>query len=412
MSHKTAQLLFAAAAVVVLALLCLSTGSEASVSSDLFTVPATPGEYELVVSVPASTVTAPEQTVSYPPQAIVIGGVQVGTVPGITLKAPEQVVAVPGQQIKVKVRVEAVAPPVPEPEPTPEPEPPPVPQPPEPPPSNIITVAPVSGDAQPVIQAAVDSLAAKGGGIVQLTAGTYALTAGRAVNPNCGANVNVRSGVHIVGAGIGKTIVKPQTPDRHPFASYLQTDMGISDMTIIGNGQSAAQDGCKFYDSSQVTVHNIEVSNIYIGLALYGCRDSVVSDCYVHDCGMGIAPSEPNRFCQPTFNVTVERCRAVKCGTGFRASGYAPGEDSDAVSRVSDVTLTDCVAENCSGFGYLYRYAQRLTVTRCAALNMPRGHFLNGVLDSVFTGCTPRPTISTSKEDVSRYGASVGVVIL
>lgn len=412
MSHKTAQLLFAAAAVVVLALLCLSTGSEASVSSDLFTVPATPGEYELVVSVPASTVTAPEQTVSYPPQAIVIGGVQVGTVPGITLKAPEQVVAVPGQQIKVKVRVEAVAPPVPEPEPTPEPEPPPVPQPPEPPPSNIITVAPVSGDAQPVIQAAVDSLAAKGGGIVQLTAGTYALTAGRAVNPNCGANVNVRSGVHIVGAGIGKTIVKPQTPDRHPFASYLQTDIGISDMTVVGNGQNAAQDGCKFYSSYQVSVRNVEAYNLYIGLALYGCRDSEMSDCYAHDCGMGIAPSEPNLYFQATKNVTVERCRAVRCGTGFRPSGYAPGEGGEVVSRVSDVSLIDCVADSCSGFGYLYRYAQRLAVTNCVATNSPRGHFLNGVLDSTFKNCSPRPTISTSATDVSRYGASAGVVIL
>ena len=306
--------------------------------------------------------------------------------------------------------VEPEPPPVePEPEPEPGPEPPPTP---EPPSGNVITVAPTSGDAQPAIQAAVDSLAAKGGGIVRLLAGTYTLSAGKSVNSDCGANVNVRSGVHIIGAGVGKTIIKPQVADRHPFAAYQQTDIGISDLTVIGRGSGVSIDGCKFYSSSAVTVRNVEAYNLYIGLALYGCLDSVMSDCYAHDCGIGIAPSEPARHFQATRNVTIERCRAMRCGTGFRPAGYAPGEGGDVVSRVSDVSLIDCVADTCSGFGFLYRYAQRLAVTNCVALNCQRGHFINGVLDSTFKGCTPRPTISTSASDVQRYGASAGVVIL
>jgi hypothetical protein len=54
-------------------------------------------------------------------------------------------------------------------------------------------------DQEPVLQAALDSAAVHGGGIVYLPEGTYGL----------GNGLIVRSGVHVVGAGAGRTVLQP-----------------------------------------------------------------------------------------------------------------------------------------------------------------------------------------------------------
>lgn len=274
----------------------------------------------------------------------------------------------------------------------------------------MIEVAPTGGNDVAAVQAAVDTLAAKGGGTVRLAAGTYSFTGGRSVNPDCGANIDLRSGVYIEGAGVGLTVIKPQSAGRHPFAASRQSDIGISGLSIQGNGESAAQDGCKFYCCDRVSVRNVEASNLYIGLALYGCRDSIITQSTVHDCGMGIVPSESRLGYQPTANVTVSQCRVWSCRTGYRPQGYAPGEGGDVVSRVSEVTLSDCSAERCNA-GFLVRYARRITMLRCTSSNPGWTNiWLAGVQGATLSGCTT-PVISTDSGDLSTYGPCSDIIV-
>jgi len=274
----------------------------------------------------------------------------------------------------------------------------------------VVMVSPTGSNDRTSIQAAVDSLAANGGGIVKLAPGTFSLSGGDGVNPDCGANINVKSGVHIQGSGVGVTVVQPQSTALHPFAASQQTTIGISDMTISGAGASAYQDGCKFYCCDNVTVHNVEARNLYIGLALYGCQDSSISDCVAHDCSMGIAPSESRLGYQPTRNVRVEGCETWACSTGFKVAGYGPDDGGEVVSRVSDVTFVDCSARNGTA-GYLVRYAQRITMIRATgAVNSWTNIWLAGVIDSAFSSCST-PVLSTDAYDVTHYGPCDRVVV-
>lgn len=279
-------------------------------------------------------------------------------------------------------------------------------------PVRTVTVVPSGGDDRAAIQAAVDSLAAAGGGVVQLTEGTYLLSAGVTVNADCGANVDIKSGVSIVGAGTDKTVIRPTVNGRHPFAASQQSGVGVRDLSIVGAGGSAMQDGVKFYCCDEVTVARVDASGLYIGLALYGCRRSTVTACHVHDCRMGIVPAESRLGMQSTADVVVRDCTVLACSEyGFRPSGYAACDGGEVVSRVSGVTIIDCTADACA-CGLLARYATALNVVRFKATSYGWGGiFLNGVTDSTFSACEPAPYISTSAEDVADYGASSGIKV-
>lgn len=107
------------------------------------------------------------------------------------------------------------------------------------------------------IQAAVDAAAAAGGGIIGIKAGTYLIS-------GSGTEVNMKSNVHIVGAGKGATIIQCDTFAGAAFrkiTTAIASNFSLRDMTIDGLSSAGVSAFLGEY-MENVEFTNLEVLNI------------------------------------------------------------------------------------------------------------------------------------------------------
>jgi hypothetical protein len=214
-------------------------------------------------------------------------------------------------------------------------------------------------DDQPHVQAAVDAAHAAGGGIVYMPNGDYMFYTARAVNPDCGGNVNVRSGVTVLGESRAGVRVKGTRANAHPFAASEEVGIGVKNMTIYGT--EAGMDGCKFYACEDVLVDQVTAYGMYIGVALYDCVNGLISNCLAHTMtGVGLHIGTAVLDLGVGVNCRVVDSEAYDCMYNFRTAG----QDllSETPRRFAGPTFTRCYAHG-TGTGLFASYCSDLTVT-------------------------------------------------
>lgn len=124
-------------------------------------------------------------------------------------------------------------------------------------------------DRQPEIQARIDAAHAAGGGVVMLEAGVHPI----------GQTLLLRSGVHLVGAGAGATVVRPLRRDLEGLVvegaainavigmvavdnvSVRALTLDLAHQSVVDNGIAILPAGAKYRGrpSRDVTIRNVEV---------------------------------------------------------------------------------------------------------------------------------------------------------
>lgn len=270
------------------------------------------------------------------------------------------------------------------------------------------------------VQAAVDACHAAGGGTVYMPAGTYLfhalITLGGTTWDEHGVNltgpgamqvgVNVKSGVHVSGAGPVQTLVFNDDDQCSPFGALTQTAVGISGMDITTTcvGSAGGDDGSKWACCDNVVLDNIVAHGLFNGLAMYGCRDSLISNSIAYDIGSGgcagFKIGEAGGDVQGSDNVRVTNCEAYSGGgQGFRLAGQAPG--SSYVRRTNNVYMTDCYSHDIDT-AWRASYASNLTFLRCVGEDSPyatNNMCLINVATAHLTDCTAAHKITSASDN-------------
>lgn len=283
------------------------------------------------------------------------------------------------------------------PTPTPTPEPVPVPTPtetptPTPTPTATTTPAPaatynvmnygakgdgVTNDA-PAFRLAVTAASNAGGGIVYVPAGSYRFTTVDPYNsgveggyiPEASYNVTLKDHVHIEGAGTALTTITGALSGAHPFGADHKTDVGVSHLKITSTASEV--DGVKFLQSDNVTIDDVHVSGLYIGIALYSSTNSVVKNSSATGCsGFGFVSGEADvlGYSGRTRNVLITHSTASGNAVNFRVRGTmlsvaAPYTlRSDAPLRNSGTTISYSTSTNWGNAGYYLTYSDHLVMS-------------------------------------------------
>lgn len=213
------------------------------------------------------------------------------------------------------------------------------------------------------IQAAMDAALAAGGGVVYLPKGIYRLD----------SQLDARSGVSLVGAGPGKTILKPQGAAHAISAGGTVgaplTDITFSDFTIDGINQTGLVKGifCTHMLRTRfVRVHCYDTGAS--GLGVDFLVDSSFVSCIVERAGRNGLVTDPG-------------CSGFGIGTGHYAE--------------ENLTFTDCVARDCKRYGFFLERQASATFTskfakfvNCHAEGNQRGFGDNGSNYTIFDACT------------------------
>ena len=258
------------------------------------------------------------------------------------------------------------------------------------------------------INAAINAAARAGGGTVYLPAGTYMIYQAHTVNPDLGGCIVLKNGVRLAGESQAGTVLYNTHANDATVSASQQSNISVSNLTLDGN--STGQDGTKFYACTNVTVDHVTARNTYIGIALYDCIDSTVSNCYVHNISdTGIALSAAYLYYQLGTRVAAIDCEASACGlAGFRAGGR--NLLSGNPLRLNGVTFTRCYSHG-NSTGFSVTYASNLTMTDCTAANNPTNIFLGGVQTAHLHNCPPAYILTdTSSQSWARYGPCSGIV--
>lgn len=116
-------------------------------------------------------------------------------------------------------------------------------------------------DDTAAIQAAIDAASAAEGGNVYLSAGTYCVTASSTVQTGC---LLLKSGVFLVGDGMGATVIKSADPAQGASIVRASGDwIGARDLTLDGNDTQAdaSGDGWNSGGHDGVFLQGVEVYN-------------------------------------------------------------------------------------------------------------------------------------------------------
>jgi hypothetical protein len=128
-----------------------------------------------------------------------------------------------------------------------------------------------SGSAED-IQAAVDAVAAVGGGVVYIPEGDFSFTidSNKKAANNMPAGVIIPGGVSVIGAGIGKTILREV--ERPPDPAFMFTVNGINGKRVRISGISFI--GYKFTEEGNPFTY---------GICVMGATDYRIDHCYFED---------------------------------------------------------------------------------------------------------------------------------
>ncbi len=161
------------------------------------------------------------------------------------------------------------------------------------------------------IQAAIDDANSNGGGYVFIPAGTYTIT-------DSGSSVGIRlkSNVYIVGAGIGRTILKlGNSENSHVIQASGISNTGVFNLTVDGNRSNNTGVGVHGIRSGGVTtfhIDNVEVKETRgygIGLETGDQIGIYLRNLYINNVGRdGIDFKNPNGLNDAIFlsNIRVE----------------------------------------------------------------------------------------------------------
>jgi hypothetical protein len=266
-----------------------------------------------------------------------------------------------------------------------------------------------SSDDAPAIRKAINAAFGAGGGIVYLPTGTYRMASclpsaadyipgAEGGNLELGTfNVIVRDHVHIAGDGIGKTIVVGAMANAHPFGGDHNHDIGVADMSIKGAASSV--DGTKFMQCDGVTIENVDASNLYIGLALYSCTNSIIRKSKASGCsgfGFGIGEADTLGYSGRTDNVLLEDCVAANCAVSFRVRSVMKVANSPYTRRSDfpyyggNCRFVRCAGSGASAAGFWMTDSHNVTADGCshAAMGNKQEWYFGNTSDTVFANCT------------------------
>jgi hypothetical protein len=281
-----------------------------------------------------------------------------------------------------------------------------------------------STNDQPAIQTTINAASSAGGGTVYLPAGTYKLSGTANINglpgvpalPEGSFNLALRNGVHVEGAGRSSTVVVGALANAHPFGGDHNNNIGVAHLTI--KSTASGVDGTKFLQCSNVTIDDVLATDLYIGVALYSCRDSVIKDSTAKDCyGFGFCSGEADvlGYSGTSNNVRITNCTATGNQVNFRVRGTMLSVASpyslrrDGPVRNAYTTISNCTSSNWTNAGYYCTYSRNLIVQDCRDSKGTWSAFqMVGVVNSVFRSNSGPITQINQGGPPSGYGACSG----
>lgn len=225
-------------------------------------------------------------------------------------------------------------------------------------------------DDAPVIQAAIDTVAASGGGVVLLPPGVIGVA----------RPILMKAKVTLQGAGSRATIIK-QLATNAAWAAFTNST------GIITTDPVAAYEGVFVRDLAVVGLNAVPIPNgagpfAKNGISLANCWRSAVQDCLVQDTGTGLilygavaGVAEPHNL--------MERCTVINARS-WNAAGN-PGAPRGITMDSARSTLRDCHADNCyTGFYVSTDYG---VYENCRATGFTDDGFYINSNNCVFDGC-------------------------
>jgi len=192
-------------------------------------------------------------------------------------------------------------------------------------------------DDQPSIQAAITAVYNAGGGVVQLDAGTFAVS----------RNIQMRTGVTLRGINRNKTyILSISTTNSGAIqvvssTSTGQNDITIEDLTIDGNFRnrptatasllviSAATGQCQRVNISRIGI----TDSPFAAMQFFNCTDLTVQNCYVDGCQRDGITIWDNSTRIKIINNTV-------LNTGDDCIAFNSNRNSERRYRISDIVCS------------------------------------------------------------------------
>ena len=185
---------------------------------------------------------------------------------------------------------------------------------------------PLGGD----IQAAIDQVAAAGGGTVNLASGTYHTT----------ATLKIKSNVTLNGQGNPTTTITGGNFNIIEEAAEGQSNMTIQNLKITGVKSTSCYGiliEALTTGHTNVTITNVQVTSVGMGVHLKRVDGITISNCNFHDnAGPGMEKYFHNLYIRASQNVNVSATNVSNSTTGNGIN----------VSYCTNVTITGCTASN------------------------------------------------------------------
>jgi hypothetical protein len=251
------------------------------------------------------------------------------------------------------------------------------------------------------IQNAIDAASANyvagyGAGVVYFSPGTFVCGPGTATNSGLsvapgGYMLLLKTGVNLLGAGMGNTILKAGYRNNLIIA-YQYNYIGVHEMTLDGSTLIDNADPLKLSACQYATIRNVEIKGGgSYGANVIGCSDVLLENVYAHDIldsadatkGTGFSVSA-NGALSTQYNslrVKLKNCTANACAnTGFDITRN--GNHASEVMR--GISLEGCIAtghttNNGIGFRTLLRQqtTANVVLANCYANGNKNGYDFN-----------------------------------
>jgi polygalacturonase len=273
------------------------------------------------------------------------------------------------------------------------------------------------------VQKAVDACARAGGGIVYMPGGTYRIHAAHTFWPGNGGCLELKDGVHLVGAGAGNTILKCTYPSgANIICAQNKTNIGVENLTAYHSGTNGNAGDIKLYKCTNVHVNAVTLHNSGGGVGLYACINTLIENslAYSED-NYGFAEGEAGDYLTtPGDNNVFSNCEAYSCGVaGFRMDGATAYDHPTVASRVNNASFLNCYA-HANNDNFFLSYASNATMSGCTAANASTLNVMvAGVQTALIHATTYTGTGGTAAFIVTaindptaylHYGASSGIV--
>lgn len=228
----------------------------------------------------------------------------------------------------------------------------------------------------------------------------------------------MRSGVTLMGGG---TITLDGSFTGSSSGAIITNWEGAADnckiqgVTLNGSRGTAAGTGItciNIVDSDNVTVDNVKAfdstsGGIYLrraNNAVYGCSNSRILNCYVHNVGyIGIQCERPN-------GMTITGCTVTSCGdNGIDIFGNVTDETGQGIAE--NVVIANCTVGDIS-VGIFIESCGNATISACVIFGFPNsGIFFNRINTAAYncsvTGCTITGKDITTSQGI-RWKNAVG----